>query len=111
MAIPPLVLGLPAHLCFALKVPETYVCRAVKGLMGSYEDHMLAAQLPVAPYRLRVMQSATGTLMQVYTISSNIMDSQQQLIRQHLGPTWHLLPFVMTVGKCHSNYRQANGSM
>ena len=67
--------------------------------MDGYEQqHILAAQLSSAPLRLRLMQTASGTLTQVYTISSNIIDSQQQLVRHHLGSAWHLLPSALTVG-------------
>lgn len=74
--------------------------KRMQALSSAYDQHsLLAAQLPAGPYRLRVTQSATGTLMQIYTISSSILESQQQLIQQHMGPTWHQLPLALTIGK------------
>ncbi|KAK9787241.1 hypothetical protein WJX73_004466 [Symbiochloris irregularis] len=35
--------------------------------------------------------------MQVLTISSNIVHSQQQAVRRHLGPLWDFMPLVLTI--------------
>ena len=44
------------------------------------------------------MQSASSSIVQAFTISSNIVDSQQQLVRQHLGRAWEDLPLAIAIG-------------